>query len=671
MDIAQLSYQVDSSDLDKANARLEKNEQAAKKAETASGRLTRVWQGMRRSLGALVSVQTLLSGALSAVTINAAKQINQLSMMSQQIGVTTEALSGMRYAAEQMANVSSGQFDMALRRMTRRIQEAAAGGGPAADALKRMGLSAQELARMAPDEQFRRFADAIKGTANQGDRLRNVMALMDTEGMPLVAMLQQGGDAIREVEAAAAELGLTIDRNTARAADAFSSQLTKLGGVKKGLTNQIASELMPLMSRMTHRFADSAQGMRGMEQAAKVAGAGLKIVASAGTIIVGIFKTVGEALGGVAAAVVSLLTGQFRQAWNITKDFSADIVGNVKQTAADVANIWDDTVVWDGEIIDGTATANALGQISDASDGAAKAADRLKEANDRAAASLRALDDAAIREEESRVRWMARIDDMVARVEGPVAVALLDFRRGMAELDAAFRSNLVSLEDYQRGAEAMGRTLGNVTAEMDTATGKISVSAEQAGRNIQSFLGQATYDVLDGSFRDIADSFSEMIKRMMAELAASKMLEMLGGWASGYSGAGSGWINQLGSILGGGRRHGGPVRRDRMYEVNEGGIPELLDTPQGRYLLPGSHGNVTPLAASAGGGGAMATPQININVAGNADVESATARQNPSGGFDIDVILRQVDSHIAGGIATGTGQTGRAMKSRYGLKEVV
>src|SRR5690606_19719140 len=280
------------------------------------------------------------------------------------------------------------------------------------------------------------------------------------------------------------------------------------------------------------------------------------------------------------------------------------------------------------------------------------------------------LRDAEIREEDARLGWLNRIDDMVARVEGPVAVALLNFRRQFAELTAAYQVGLVSMEDYQRGAEALGRALGDATVEMDTATGKISASAEQAGRNIQSFLGQATYDILDGKFRDIADSFSEMIKRMMAELAASKMLEMLGGWATGYSGAGAGWVNALGGIFGGGRRHGGPVRNDRMYQVGEGGEPELLNLGRGRqYLIPGDHGNVTPLAASAGGG-AMATPQININVSGNADVESATARQNPSGGFDVEVILRQMKGAIADDIASGC-VVARAGKSRFGWKEVV
>lgn len=66
----------------------------------------------------------------------------------------------------------------------------------------------------------------------------------------------------------------------------------------------------------------------------------------------------------------------------------------------------------------------------------------------------------------------------------------------------------------------------------------------------------------------------------------------------------------------------------------------------------------------------MAVPPININVHGDANVESATARQNPSGGFDVDVILRQVKGAIADDIASG-GVVARAGKSRFGWREQV
>src|SRR5690606_21540445 len=57
--------------------------------------------------------------------------------------------------------------------------------------------------------------------------------------------------------------------------------------------------------------------------------------------------------------------------------------------------------------------------------------------------------------------------------------------------------------------------------------------------------------------------------------------------------------------MGGGRQYGGGVDPSKMYRVNEGGKPEILNTPQGQYLLPNKRGEVVSNKdASQGGGGA-------------------------------------------------------------------
>lgn len=54
-----------------------------------------------------------------------ATDVEALNKMSEQIGIAIEDLGALRYAAADMAGMAEGRFDMALRRMTRRIGEAA------------------------------------------------------------------------------------------------------------------------------------------------------------------------------------------------------------------------------------------------------------------------------------------------------------------------------------------------------------------------------------------------------------------------------------------------------------------------------------------------------------------------------------------------------------------
>lgn len=708
-DIASLAYKVDSSDLDRAEKALDRNTEASKRTETASGRLSRAWQSMTRSLGALVSVKAMVTGALSAMTIGMARQINQSALMAQQIGLSTEALTGLRYAAEQMSTVTGGQFDMALRRMTRRIAEAAAGGGPAADAIKSMGLEARELARLKPDEQFRRLSDAMRGTADQGQKLRNTMAIFDTEGMPLVTMMNQGADAIREFEGEADRLGITIDTRTAAAARMFTKELVTLRGAGQGLKTRIAAELMPTLAALTGRFSESAKGASGLDEAARVAGAGLKIIGSIAALVAGIFNTVGQALGGVAAGLVAFFSGNFQEAWEITKMTNADIVRNMAQTGDNIKAIWKDVEI--DESILGEAVAQ---DVQDAQDAIITGGSQIVSEAEKVYQQIEQV----IGRIKRDVMTFGMTDEQVIlfdmRMDGATleqlerARELLD-RRELLREEQRLTDELADAGD--RRWRSFERVLGGIRDErqllqMSADDQEIWNNLKWAGVDATDALGQAIIretqelqrtrkvmgeqiEAMDsvrgagkGLFSDIgkgAKPFDaalaalERFRDRLVDIISERLIDQLFG-QSGQAGGGS-WGNAIGSffssMFGGGRRHGGPVRRDRMYEVNEGGIPELLDTGSRRYLLPGSDGQVTPIAAGAGAGGAMATPQININVQGNANVESATARQNQSGGFDIDVILKQVDSHIAGGIATGTGQTGRAMKSRYGLKEVV
>lgn len=257
-----------------------------------------------------LALGTALAGAATGMTVMVKRTMDTMaetSKMAGQIGVATEQLTALRYAAQQMAGVSDGQFDMALRRMTRRISEAAAGGGPAAKAIEAMGLSAKELARLSPDEQFRRIADGIKATSDQGARLRHVMALMDTEGMPLVNMLQQGAAAMGDWELAARRMGLTFSSQTAKQAEAFGQQMDRVTASMTGFGRQVTAELLPTMNELADRFV----GIHNDGELAKsvAEGIGTSFRAAAAGI-----KVMSEVLPPAIAGLTALTTVKVSQA---------------------------------------------------------------------------------------------------------------------------------------------------------------------------------------------------------------------------------------------------------------------------------------------------------------------------------------------------------------------
>jgi len=66
-------------------------------------------------------------------------------------------------------------------------------------------------------------------------------------------------------------------------------------------------------------------------------------VMTAGVVVIGVFKTLGDVLGGVAAAVMSIATGEFSAAYDIIKNTAMDAGANITSTMGEVGKIWDET----------------------------------------------------------------------------------------------------------------------------------------------------------------------------------------------------------------------------------------------------------------------------------------------------------------------------------------
>ena len=125
---------------------------------------------------------------------------DQLDKTASKLGISTNALSELGFAAEQ-TGVSYNTMAMAMQRMTRRVAEAARGTGEAKDALRELNLDAEALAKMTPDQALAKIAGAMQNVGSQSDKVRLAFKLFDSEGVALVntlALGEEGLAAMRE-----------------------------------------------------------------------------------------------------------------------------------------------------------------------------------------------------------------------------------------------------------------------------------------------------------------------------------------------------------------------------------------------------------------------------------------------------------------------------------------
>lgn len=137
----------------------------------------------------------------------------------------------------------------------------------------------------------------------------------------------------------------------------------------------------------------------------------------------------------------------------------------------------------------------------------------------------------------------------------------------------------------------------------------------QVAGTIQSALGDALYNVMQGNFKDIGTMFKQMLDKMVAEALAAKLAQALFGdfqRTGQVSGSGGGLLTGLVGTLFGGmfRADGGPVTAGQPYIVGEK-RPELFVPRTSGTILPD-----TSALAMAGGN----SVQLSITAMDSQDV---------------------------------------------------
>lgn len=205
----------------------------------------------------LVASLTLATAGLLALSRSAFKTIDTIGKTARRLGIAVQNMAGFTLAAKE-AGIEFNTFSLGLQRMTRRIAEAAQGMGEAQNALKELNLDAEELAKLAPDEQFLKIAEALADVASQGEKIRLGFKLFDSEG---VANILITAKAIREATEAARRLGVELsDLDVARIENA-NDAVGRLKLAFVGVGNQIAIRVSPaiegLANFMVSKFTEA------------------------------------------------------------------------------------------------------------------------------------------------------------------------------------------------------------------------------------------------------------------------------------------------------------------------------------------------------------------------------------------------------------------------------
>jgi hypothetical protein len=210
-----------------------------KRSVAAFNRINRSVSGVAGKLTGLIGI-----GAFVAVTRDALNTADTMEKLNKRIGVSTEALSELKFVGEQ-SGIEFTSLAKHMKNMANVIGEASTGMGLGQAALLELGLSAEKLNNLKPEDQLEVLADAFEGVTNSTDRTRLAMDLFGGRGVEMLQMMEGGSGSIRALRDEASNLGLTLDHDTAVGAANANDAINRATSAFRGMTLETAANLAP------------------------------------------------------------------------------------------------------------------------------------------------------------------------------------------------------------------------------------------------------------------------------------------------------------------------------------------------------------------------------------------------------------------------------------------
>ena len=174
---------------------------------------------------------------------------DQVAKTGDKIGIALGPFQELRYAAER-SGVSTEKFDSSLERFVKRMGEATQGTGAARKAYDELGLSADDLSKLTPEQSLEVVADRLSSVENQSQRVAIAAQLFGREGVAMVNMMKDGSAGLQALRKDARATGYVLSEQAARDAETFKDAMLDAQLGMAGMKNTIGAELMPAVTEL-------------------------------------------------------------------------------------------------------------------------------------------------------------------------------------------------------------------------------------------------------------------------------------------------------------------------------------------------------------------------------------------------------------------------------------
>ena len=221
----------------------------SREMEAANARMA----GFTRKVGVAAAAAVAAATAAGIAMVRSGLQtVDAQAKLAQSLGTTVASIQTLERAGE-LAGVSMSGIEQATKDLTRRLSQAAAGGGPAAEALERLGLTASELLALPLDERVGAINAAIAEFVPVAQRAAVAGQLFGEEGS--IAMSRIDTATLRQATDDVHAFGVVVSEQDADRIERTNDAISRLGLVWRGLSNQLAVAAAPALEAVTDAMA--------------------------------------------------------------------------------------------------------------------------------------------------------------------------------------------------------------------------------------------------------------------------------------------------------------------------------------------------------------------------------------------------------------------------------
>jgi hypothetical protein len=267
--------------------------------------------------GAAIGAALVAGATAFALKMNQiVEEADKMGKVAQSLGVTTEALSKLKYAAD-LSGVSFEELQSSINRLNRAAWDGNDAFSNLGIALKKEDGSLKNANELIGDiaEKFSTFEDGAAKAAIAQE-------LFGRSGASLIPLLNQGRSGLEEYSKEAERLGIVISQNTARRAEEFKDNLTRLDFALRGVFMNISSDLLPALVALSDEFLSGSEKMNSFKKAGNSLAQVLLTIMASGKFLGEVIESIGRSAEATASSLILLSQGKLKAIADLTKETS-------------------------------------------------------------------------------------------------------------------------------------------------------------------------------------------------------------------------------------------------------------------------------------------------------------------------------------------------------------